>query len=456
MIEPSRRQRPTPEPAPPAPLTLHRRLASRRLWHLRLTVCSLLALSASLVAWLTTLPFAGHLLAVAAAFAAGFALPLRGLPGWALGWIASHSGFSYQTALEHEGASDPYGLGEAVQARARRQIEGLDPPRPPAWWLPLFAVALGLAFLPFANLGFGLPGPGAAPGPGALPSSSGSAEEPSPDTLEEEAQSLFEPDEALRADQPEGAESGRQGEGSAPNDGAGDALSDEASLDRFLDNLRQREALDPPQQDAQAPNVGQPRPGEGPPMEGEQSEQRSGSQAGEEEQSGEGEGQGEGAGQNQGEPQAGEQPEEGGGEGEEQGQGDEGLAEQPSGAGESPFAPVGEPQSEAGEGAQPNDGPPGEDASPERGESEGAGDLASEEQPSDGPLEGDLAPEEFLEGVLTRGPENPGGTLRLPGSDEVEAPTSTAPPDFRRAVEEAITEGRIPVEYQDVIKRYFR
>jgi hypothetical protein len=63
---------------------------------------------------------------------------------------------------------------------------------------------------------------------------------------------------------------------------------------------------------------------------------------------------------------------------------------------------------------------------------------------------------EFLPGRLGRGPQNTGGAVRLPGSDRVEIPLGSAPGSFGSAVEKAVTEGDIPVDYQEIIRNYFR
>lgn len=71
-------------------------------------------------------------------------------------------------------------------------------------------------------------------------------------------------------------------------------------------------------------------------------------------------------------------------------------------------------------------------------------------------MEGQTAPPEFLEGVLRNGPDNPGGAIRLPGSGDVTLPAGSSVEGYRRAAEQAVTEGNVPLEYQEVIRRYFR
>jgi len=61
-----------------------------------------------------------------------------------------------------------------------------------------------------------------------------------------------------------------------------------------------------------------------------------------------------------------------------------------------------------------------------------------------------------LPGVLQDGPENPAGTVRLPGDTEVFLPPGRAVTEYQTAAEEALSEGDLPLAYQEVIRRYFR
>ena len=165
-------------------------------------------------------------------------------------------------------------------------------------------------------------------------------------------------------------------------------------------------------------------------------------------------------------------------EGEQVAEGSEGEGEQAGAEGETPQDSEGQSGTEPGEqgdagGEQPQ--PPeasgfdeGQDpfgdsgqqdpnASPDDGgNGDGAGDLASEERPGEqgeGQAAGDP---EFLEGLLGLGPETPAGTIRLPGATEVELPPGRSAGEYTRAVERAVTEGSIPVDYQEIIRNYFR
>lgn len=70
---------------------------------------------------------------------------------------------------------------------------------------------------------------------------------------------------------------------------------------------------------------------------------------------------------------------------------------------------------------------------------------------------------EGLDGALQRlpgardeaGPTQSGEVLQ-PGSDDVTLPSPQEGTDFARAAEEAVREGRLPLEYQDIVREYFR
>jgi len=63
---------------------------------------------------------------------------------------------------------------------------------------------------------------------------------------------------------------------------------------------------------------------------------------------------------------------------------------------------------------------------------------------------------ELLEGQIRSDETTIAGEVRLPGSDQIDVPDGASTQEFDRAVERAIAEGRIPVEYQEILKNYFR
>ena len=63
---------------------------------------------------------------------------------------------------------------------------------------------------------------------------------------------------------------------------------------------------------------------------------------------------------------------------------------------------------------------------------------------------------ERLEGERGAGVTNQAGETFAPGSDDVNIPGGRSAAEYSRAAEEAINEGRIPVEYQNILRDYFR
>jgi hypothetical protein len=63
---------------------------------------------------------------------------------------------------------------------------------------------------------------------------------------------------------------------------------------------------------------------------------------------------------------------------------------------------------------------------------------------------------EFLEGQLSGAAANPAGSVRLPPFSDVELPQGSSTTEFTRAAERAVTEGQVPLEYQEIIRNYFR
>ncbi|HEX7004647.1 MAG TPA: hypothetical protein VF168_10730 [Trueperaceae bacterium] len=457
MISRSRRQR---ENVPASrDLDAHNRLARARDRHRHLFRGALLALAAAIVGWLLGFDLTVRAVSVAAAFALAWLVPLRGSTEWALRWISDRAGLAYQTALEIGDGEDPYGFAPAVAARADASLARVERPEHSAWWLPLLALALGVLLLPAlplsgegGSLGGQLPPGATVPAPAAGEDSDEEAEEPVPNLPGEETTRL--------GRTPDGSPDEEQGEeAEAQGDGQG---GEREALERYLQGIRERPESLAEEQDAgdeqgagRTPAGAAPRPGQERP--GGQGERRSG-----EGQPGEGEG---------------DRPaEQGGNEGEEPGEsGGQGGRQEPR----NPFAPAGSNENEdsgeqlPGEGEQPEGGGPGEErleeggdepaAGPgespagaeQQGQGQGAGALPSAQQ--DAGRAGQLGGENLqLRGELREGPLSEGGTIQLPGGDEVQLPAGRAPGEYAREVESAVTEGRIPLEYQEIIRNYFR
>lgn len=477
MIGPSRR-RSTPKRTrqdSAETLHLHRRLARSRGLHRRLFRGSAAALVVSLVLWGLGVSFPLHLGGVVAGFALGLLLPVKGSVAWALGWIETHTGLAYRTALELPEGHDPYGYHQAVRERASEGMKWLEPPSFQPWWLPLLALALGLALLPAAGLpGFGFTPPtqsgsGGSPPP---PPAAAADEADAPEAAEGEDQTdtveAVEPDDPGSRAEAEPAESLDSGDDTAGTGAEGEAPADGETLSRFLEGLRERDPAPPPGGESTASPApegtraaGDERLGDTPPPSQSQAAQRPGEeQRGNLEES-EGEGEGEGA---EG-AQAQEEPSES--EGDEgaqaQTEGEEGETDtQEAQTGEEGEESLEETAGEGDEGeasARGEQGEPGEgtgNALSEGEEGEGAGSSSSAPTPSTGLEEGAPGTPELLRGRLGDGPTTRGPEVLLPGSDTDALPTGSAPEDYERAVERAITEGRIPVEYQEILRNYFR
>ncbi len=501
-------------------LTLHRSLARGRARRSRLLICSGAALAASFVAWLLDLPFALHLASVGLGFAAGFAWPLERTEPWALGWIDERAGLAYRTALERPERpdEDAYGFVRALSAQVERTTKRLEPPAAQPWWLPLLAVALSLAVLPALSLpgglGGGLGGDNAplSPNEGAPPAAQSDADEgadggadeaetPEAPAAEDAAQDA-QPELERTFDAPGEDVSGEGGEMDA------EGSADSETLERYLESLEaQEDGAQPsgaernpfsrdeaqgeggaaPNQGSQAPNEGQRdqsaqdqqgEQGEGQQGQGEQGQQGEQGEQGEGAQDGQEEGaSGEGAPEQTQSPREGEQ-QEGGSEGTPSEQEQSAEGEQPQGAqGESEGQQEGQQEEGAGESGQSEGDPTqGESAQggsagaqegeqeggaqnvPEGEDANGSGSLPSEAAPSSAErLEGtpQTGPE-LLEGQRSEGAVNAAGETLAPGSREVDIPNAQTSAEYERAAEEAINEGRIPVEYQDILRDYFR
>lgn len=472
MIRPSRLQR--REGARKGP-QLHQRLSAQRRRTLQLTVGAVAACAVSLLCWLLAVPSLWHLAATLVAFGlgAGAALrlePLRRAGRWALEWIAARSGLSYQTALELED-EDRYGLAEAVRERAAAQVMRLEPPTPSAWWLPPLVAALLLALLPvtpFRGANRALP---------FLPQTAGSAPADRADGLE-----AAEPEPPAAASEPETAPSGLpdepapgapatldgvQSSGQADDGAASGRATDDAALQAFLQALE--EAGPPPEPEMTNPfRSVQQQEGSVPPNDEARGEPQRGQQPGEasaEQGGGEpGEPQDAGAEQASGGP-SGEPGDEAGQQGEDGAPGESeaqaGGEQQPE-AGDQQGAPQGasaEPAPAPGEGQAMEAGQRGDDEASmsEGGADAGAGRSIGLTGEPDAGLGGPQGDPDLLQGQRGEGPSSLAGTIRLPGAPGSDAlPGGGAASGFERSAEQAIQEGRIPLEYQEIVRNYFQ
>ena len=477
MIAPSLRRRPGIESADEA-FRLHLKLARRSGMGRRLLRGSVAALVCSAIALLLGVGLAAHAVFIGASFLAGFAAPVPGLRQRALAEIRSHVGMSYETALDLIGAGgspvgeqvgvDPYGLKAAVIDRARRAVADVRPTATPSWWLPALAVALAL--LLFSGLDLtGAPGGSGANGLSAPPAGTSAVPLDERDEVADDGDVQAPQAEAPgRAEEPDDQQTAPDDEdrsvGNTPDpaEGAGDG----APLSRFLDSLRER----PPEPGAgnQAPQdqAGQGTPDTQPPGQGQAGGNREGepervempadpgSQAGEDGQAASaGDG---GEGQEPGEDVLVASDGDDGGDSDSQGesQGGDSNGQAPGdrqAGGEQEAEPGGEGEQGFEQGGA-GDGEGSDDPA-----SDGAAGFGGGQETPAGVADGESQRPEFLRGVLEEGPESPAGAVRLPGQTDVTLPPGSASPaDYAAAAEEALSEGDLPLSYQEIIRRYFQ
>jgi hypothetical protein len=418
-------------------------------------VASAVALLLGAAPWL-------HLAAILAGGAVAAAWPVRRDDRRALRWVADHAGLAYETAWDHArgipstapAATDPaVALRAAVAVQARLSIRDLRPPPVSAWWLPLATLAFGMWAWSLLGPGGGVGAPGTpTPGP-TPPAPTAPAPTPPEPLVPEEAEEdvPLSPDDADAPGSEPGADAG--GDAAAGEAGAGGegSPSERDALERFLENLRERPELseeerlaaearlaaEPVDGDAEAGDPAaeaEMRPGD--PRRDDGRDDADDGEEGPGEEAGEGEDGMEGAGD--------ERP----GEGEEGEEGEAGTA------GEEEAGRLGEEGGDQ-EGAAGEEGPDGA----EEGGDEGQAGIGIGAEGDAGP-EADATGEdlEALPSILGPGPEQAIGGVQLPGvaPDGEVFPTGPAGSGYRRAVEQALSEGEVPVPYQEVIRNYFR
>lgn len=473
---------------------LHQRLARRRAAQERLFAGGVVALTASATAWLFGLTLPLHLGLLAVGFAVGFFWRFAGVgrraERWAFAWIEPRAGLSYLTAHELP-ASDTSALGEAVRVRAAR-AERLGPPPLEPWALPPLVLALALAFVPHfvlptlrAPLEPLLPRSlTAPPDPNAPADAALEAEAPqtqtagnetgTPETAEPEADSETPPEDNA------GDEGGESVNTDSPAPATGTAPSESATLERFL------EGAGAPQPDA----AGRQASGREAQAAAEAAARRSGAEG--DTPGGEGNGPGQpsagalpGGDENapstasEGRPAeddalrnanrnlggarpSGAEDEATGGEGGEAGGQGEGTPPEAPGSAEPREAQSGAGSPGEGDGpSQPgptSDGRSQTGQGSERGSSEEAGRGSGGEQAgsSERLLGGAGGALERLSGRRTEGVPNLRAETLQQGDAPDALPQAGGPEGYRRAAEEVIREGRIPLEYQQLVRDYFR
>ena len=429
---------------------LHERLRRRRNRAIRLNRAGFACLAAAALLWLAGLAGAWQLAGSLLAAAVGLVWPVPDSRRWALARIGEQTGLAYETALSLEGGEqDAHGLRPLVRGRARAGIAGMELPAQQEWWLAAFTVAAVLLLLPTLRLV--PPWHAAAPPPppaGGITADATQDDDAAEDEETAEAAPVAaadEPEEALPA-RATAADPGSQASAAAPGTGRDGREGEAEVLDRFLDNLRERRD---PQAAGALPLSETPAAADTVP------EDRSGDDA-EGTAPGDGGDDGAAAGREDGAAPAGTAAADGTDEAADPATGDDAA---------DPGAPAGATGDEPpGGGPAPQAGPDGGDG--DGAETPGLGDGAGDSAGGGPGPEGTAAPDrpetaagqepELLEGQLTGGPVNLGGDVRLPGFSDVDLPPGAAASDYGRAVERSLSGGNVPLDYQEVIRDYFR
>lgn len=531
MIGPSRHQH--KRALKPLDLELHRRLARRSYWQRRLLYCGLTALAASLGALLVGAPWQVRLLCLLGGFLCGFAWPLEGTLARSLAWFDAQVGLSYRTAVERASAKgDPYGFVGAVRERVREATARLELPPAQPWWLPLVALALGLALLPALHLNLG--GPQPPPFQQSTPHTQAADGSPqqnkltSPQAGQSGAPASAPhvpkanqgaPEKAKESAGGSQAQNGGQSaaQGDAGSGGNSVAGSEAGALSQFAQQVRQSPPATSTQSGAPSASPGQQtnpfsQAANAPSTssQGQSNQSQPGRQERQEQTGQQGQ---EGASQQPG--QSGNQPE-GSGQQTQNGQQADNSQEQGQGrqdSAQSPAASNGAPsqqgksqqqgsssqqsstsqqnaqgesqgqqkggQDQAGrtltQGEQGSPNAPGamsqqsgrgeEQTQSQRLQGEGAGGRSGngagnhagnpdKAQPNPlGPPSGQLT---YLPGEVTNGATTKSGKVMQPGTLPDTLPQGSAPAGYNHALEQAITEGGIPVEYQQILRNYFQ
>jgi hypothetical protein len=440
---------------------LHLRLARRYTLDVRATRAAAAALSVSLVAWAIGVDFTLHGALMALAAVVGAAVPARPPLTRAFGWIGREAGLAYQTHVEHDGRADPYGLLAAAAVQARLTIRGVtSPPRSP-WWLPLAATAVAVWLIaavvgPLGGLaglggaGTASPPPQASPPPVTAPQTDMDGE----DGLQSDEDLTEEPEAGSQPFDP-----GRDA-GDGADTSTGEASEGEA-VERFLENLRERPAAlgerstDLAERDLDRDALREDEREEEQPRGARRDEDaalegslRPTDERDEDAASIDADVPG------GGEREEGDDAEDGETEGAADGEGEEepGLEQGDDGVREGDDGDTGEGMEQRQEGVPGDDDEMGFDAG--EGQDAGIGSGAPDETPAT-----ELGPEgapEALPGMLLPGEETPGGRVRLPGRDDGHVPEGRSVERYERAVEQAVTDGTVPVPYQEIIRNYFR
>jgi hypothetical protein len=491
---------------------LHLTLAQRQAWQQRLIHSGGAALTLSVVAWLLGLSLPLHLGLTGLGLLLGlgwrFRETGRRAERWAFGWIEARSGLAYLTAHElartpNPQRADPYGFGEAVRARAARASSLEAPPLQP-WFLPLVVLALALALLPHLALPalqapFASPSgsPLEAPAPAPAESAFNVGDEASAE--EKSAESTASTPETGTPETPESSAADPDAERSFDTASGTDELStvegEQDALNRFLERTQDAEVgamqaqqgpreSGAPTQSSQGGAPGEavagaesraaPEDATGTPADAEANAEAApddltaaeGGRATDREPGTDQSAASDADPEANGDPALSEREEEEGvsAEGPEAPQEAPSTNEEQRAQASTPetdrtneaLARTGEPTVQRSAAANEDDEEITQDI--RDGQSgERAGTRAGlEVEGSRERLGGPERAAERLSGIQGDGPTTLGGEALQQGGTPEALPPTAPPESYRRAAEEVIREGRIPLEYQNIVRDYFR
>jgi len=479
MIQSSRKQTKAQTPN----LEIHKEISRRRFWEKKLLFASLVSAVVVFVLWLIAVPILYRLASFATVFLAALALKRKYSNDWAFSWIAKSIGLSYETALELN-QDDPYKLNQAVLKRAKTLSIKLEKPQARLWWLPVLALAIGFTLLPFSPF-------------------SGSrilaAINPKHDTaIANDIDSETDISQTQDAKLEENPETASLSQDQAPNNdnaleqdqnqALSDGLSEDEALSDYMNNLKQRSgekrqssanSQTPPTQDREAAaqnpfnSVREPaqNPDNGPPN-GKQNnaqEQQNAQQNNNSQQSTKP------SDKDRQEANAEKRDGSSSADGKEQGENQKNKsndAEQQQNRQEQTNMPAnnnsqkndnaqaeGQSQDSGKQSNNPKDSQTdqalGEDDKGQDGVGKDpTGETLGESNPD--VIQAPQGEPEFLPADLLQGNSMQAGTVRLAGDTQNKGNLNPNQAIYNRSREEAISEGSIPLEYQEIIRNYFK
>ncbi len=128
---------------------LHERLSLARFFNIRILICSSIILPCSLLGWLLATPLLIHSLILALCLIVPWSFPRGKRASWGLTKLTEQTGLSYETAMEYSNQTDDkYDLIKGLRMRREEMVRNFEVPRYPPWWIPLLILSIGFLFLP--------------------------------------------------------------------------------------------------------------------------------------------------------------------------------------------------------------------------------------------------------------------------------------------------------------------